>query len=280
MVNKFIRSKNNTDNEVSVICACKNRYEALKVSLISWLNFDEIKEIIIVDWNSSKSIRDLTNIDERIKIVQVSNEDYFNQPQPLNLASRLASKKFLLKMDTDYILNPYYNFFDFYPVGETNFVYGPSNIEDKNIESNPYFKYLRGLLYIETKFFNKVGGYNENLGKYYAWEDDELVSRLHMYGLKSKSIDYNHKVFHIPHPDKKRFENFEGDKEYEKEILKEMSKYYSGDELIYQSEYVISQHHILKNMENFPTPSHYYFESEINWKINQINDQNYFAEKI
>ena len=44
MVNKFIRSKNNTDNEVSVICACKNRYEALKVSLISWLNFDEIKK--------------------------------------------------------------------------------------------------------------------------------------------------------------------------------------------------------------------------------------------
>ena len=165
MANKFIRLKSNIDNEVSVICACKNRCEALKVSLVSWLNFDIIKEIIIVDWNSSKSIRDFTNIDERIKIVQVSNEDYFNQPQPLNLAARLVSKKFLLKMDTDYILNPYYNFFDSYTVGESNFVYGPSNIEDKNIESNPYFKYLRGLLYIETKFYNEVGGYNENLGK-------------------------------------------------------------------------------------------------------------------
>lgn len=280
MVNKFTRSKYNSSDKVSIICACKNRYEALRISLNSWLNFDQVGEIIIADWNSEKSISDLTHLDKRVKIIEVRNEDYFNQPQPLNLASKLVTNNFLLKMDTDYVLNPYYNFFNEYNIDDTNFVYGPCNIEDKNIESNPYFKYLRGLLYIKTKFFKAVGGYNENMGKYYAWEDDELVIRLHMYGLNSRSVDYNHNVFHIPHSDKKRFENFEGDKEYEKNIVNEMSKYYSGDELKYQTEYVISQYHILKNMETFPEPLDYFVESKVDWKLIQKNDQHYFAEKV
>ena len=280
MANKFTRSKYSSSDKVSIICACKNRYEALRISLNSWLNFDHVGEIIIADWNSEKSISDLTHLDKRVKIIEVQNEDYFNQPQPLNLASKLVTNNFLLKMDTDYVLNPYYNFFNEYNIDDTNFVYGPCNIEDKNIESNPYFKYLRGLLYIKTKFFKAVGGYNENMGKYYAWEDDELTIRLHMYGLNSRSVDYNHNVFHIPHSDKKRFENFEGDKEYEKNIVNEMSKYYSGDELKYQTEYVISQYHILKNMETFPEPLDYFVESKVDWKLIQKNDQHYFAEKV
>jgi len=280
MANKFTRSKYSSSDKVSIICACKNRYEALRISLNSWLNFDHVGEIIIADWNSEKSISDLTHLDKRVKIIEVQNEDYFNQPQPLNLASKLVTNNFLLKMDTDYVLNPYYNFFNEYNIDDTNFVYGPCNIEDKNIESNPYFKYLRGLLYIKTKFFKAVGGYNENMGKYYAWEDDELVTRLHMYGLNSRSVDYNHNVFHIPHSDKKRFENFEGDKEHEKNIVNEMSKYYSGDELKYQTEYVISQYHISKNMETFPEPLDYFAESKVDWKLIQKNDQHYFAEKV
>jgi len=276
MVNKF----NRNNCKVSIICACKNRYYPLKISLNSWTNFDQINEIIVVDWNSSESLEKLALIDNRIKIIRVENENYFNQPQPLNLASKLVTSRFLLKMDVDYILNPYYNFFDHYKIVDKNFVYGPCNIEDKIIENNPYFKYLRGILYIETKFFKDVGGYNENMGKYYAWEDDELVERLHMYGLKSKTLEYDHNVFHIPHPDKKRFENFEGDKDYERNIKEEMSKYYSGDELKYQTEYMISQYHILKNMENFPRPSHYFVESKVDWKISKKNDQLYFAEKV
>lgn len=280
MVNKFNKSKSIKNNSVSIICACRDRYSTLRVSLNSWLNFDQICEIIIVDWNSSKPFDELTHIDKRIKIIRVNKEKYFNQPQPLNLASKLVTSNYLLKMDVDYVLNPYYNFFDVYKINHNNFVYGPCNIEDKTIESNPYFKYLRGILYIKTSLFNNVGGYNENMGKYYAWEDDELVERLHMYGLKSKTLEYDHSVFHIPHPDKKRFENFEGDKEYEKSIVEEMSKYYSGDELKYQTEYMISQYHILKNMENFPKPIDYLTESKINWKITKETEQKYFAEKI
>ena len=74
------------DFKVSLICACKNRYNALRVALNSWLAFDQIHEIIIVDWDSEESISHLSKLDERIKIIEVKNRPYFNQPQPLNLA--------------------------------------------------------------------------------------------------------------------------------------------------------------------------------------------------
>ena len=73
---------------VSLITACKNRYNPLLISLQSWLLFDEVKEIIIVDWSSDDPINYLTKLDKRIKIIRVDDEQYFNQPQPLNLAAR------------------------------------------------------------------------------------------------------------------------------------------------------------------------------------------------
>ena len=65
---------------VSLICACKNRNAPLKISLSSWLLFKEITEIIIVDWSSDESLRELTDWDERIKVINVPNQTYFNQP--------------------------------------------------------------------------------------------------------------------------------------------------------------------------------------------------------
>ena len=79
---------------VSLICACKNRIDALRISLNSWVKFEEITEIIVTDWNSDEPIDFLLDIDPRIKIVRVSDQKYFNQPQPLNIALDLARRFF------------------------------------------------------------------------------------------------------------------------------------------------------------------------------------------
>ena len=131
---------------VSLICACKNRNAPLKISLSSWLLFKEITEIIIVDWSSDESLRELTDWDERIKVINVPNQTYFNQPQPLNLAANVATGDYILKVDTDYILNPYFNFFEHYKIDNESFLCGQNDYEQVEINSSPYFKYLRGLL--------------------------------------------------------------------------------------------------------------------------------------
>ena len=104
------KSKNDKVPTVSIITACKNRIDSLKVSLSSWLTFDEIKEVIIVDWNSDEPINHLTQIDPRVKVIRVDDKKYFNQPQPLNLAASLATGDYIMKMDSDHVINPYFNF--------------------------------------------------------------------------------------------------------------------------------------------------------------------------
>lgn len=60
---------------ISVISACGNRGRALSISISSWIQFDEIDEIIVTDWNSDEPIDHLTELDSRIKIITVPNEN-------------------------------------------------------------------------------------------------------------------------------------------------------------------------------------------------------------
>mgnify|MGYP003645517727 FL=1 len=287
---------------ISLICACKNRSKALKVSLSSWLIFDEIKEIIIVDWDSDESINYLSEIDKRIKIVTISEQKYFNQPQPLNIAASLATQEYILKVDCDYILNPYHNFFENYSVDQNSFVSGhhdhesPEYIDpetglsmfDKTSMSTDdlltyvnsyshFFKYLTGMLLVSRENFIKIGGYNENFGKYYAFEDDEICARLKLLGLEQQKIRYDYNLIHIPHPDKKRFENFEGF--YETGQKEELESLENGP-VKWQTEYYFSQCHVNENKKMFSNPKEYFVDKKTKWNIQQIDDQHYYAEKI
>ena len=268
---------------VSLICACKNRNHSLRVSLSSWLLFKEITEIIIVDWSSDESLNHLVDFDSRIKIITVPNEKYFNQPQPLNLAASISTGEYILKVDTDYILNPYYNFFETYKVDQNSFLCGQNDYKEIEINSSPYFNHLRGLLYVSKNNYIKIGGYNENNIKHYAYEDDEIVHRLELLGLEKKKVCYNHNIIHIPHSDKKRLENFEAyhtDKNLEDTIRKMLSPNFSGQELEWQVEYVLSQQHIeINRQKSLEQITDYYHKSSIIWDISKINEQLYMAQK-
>lgn len=268
--------------KVSLICSCKNRVEPLKISLASWLNYKEIHEIIIVDWSSDESIDYLTELDSRINVITVPDQKYFNQPQPLNLAASLSTGDYILKVDGDYILSPYFNFFDCYKVDNHSFLCG-QNDESEPTSSNPYFKYLRGLLFVTKENYEKIGGYNEVHTKYYAYEDDEIVHRLELLGLRKQKVCYNHHIIHIPHPDKKRVENFEAyhtDKDLENRIRDMLSSHYSGDELQWQVDYTLAQQHIeINRQKSLEDITNYYFKSDITWSINQTSSQTYTAKK-
>ena len=62
---------------ISVISACKNRVDALSISVSSWILFDEIDEIIIVDWNSDDNVKKYLKknniLSDKIKIIEVVN---------------------------------------------------------------------------------------------------------------------------------------------------------------------------------------------------------------
>lgn len=267
--------------DVSLICACKNRIKPLMVSLTSWLLYDEIKEIIIVDWNSDKSISFLAKLDPRIKIIRVNHEKYFNQPQPLNLALKLCTKESVIKVDTDYIFSPYFNFFNSYTIDDKTFVSGEkeSILEDNNIQ---FYKYLRGLLYVKTEILKEVGGYNENMGEYYAGEDSEIEIRLKMYGLKEKKLSLDYTLIHIPHEDFDRVKNFKAfTYETINESVKNNMPNLPEDQFHYNYNYSLAQVHINQNITSYCSNiNHYYIKPKFNWEIKQVDEQYYFAEKL
>ena len=292
----YMKEKKSNPN-VSIICACKNRIESLRVSLSSWLLFDKIKEIIIVDWDSDAPIHNLTQLDPRIKVIRVNNKKYFNLAQPLNLAASQATGDYILKIDTDYIINPYYNFFESYLVDETCFVsgahdapdlvYGPDQNGEYTIDMaknefmnvvdyvncfSQYFRYLRGMLYVSRENFLKVNGYNELIDTY-GFEDGDMETKLKSLGLAHKKISYDHSLIHIPHSDKKRIENCKYDLYDEREIRYNLSNSYSGELLDAQTYYGVVSRLVQKNGDASRRKGR-----KITWKIDQIDDQNYVAE--
>jgi hypothetical protein len=295
---------------VSVICACKNRYNALRVSLNSWLAFDEIKEIIIVDWSSDEPINHLTKLDKRIKIIRVDNEKYFNQPQPLNLAASIATGDYILKVDCDYIINPYFPFFECYKIDSNSFLCGQDDYVceheywNENLQGyavnfhnmdvgelmkyshtySPFFKYLTGLCFVTRENYWKVGGYDERMGKYYAFEDDQMTKRLSMMGLECKKLQHNFNIMHIPHPDKKRYENFEGYGENSSDnnienVKRKIADPNTSDSDRWNLEYLLAKMNVEENEKLFSDLDHYYIERIYQWNLVNIDGQNYFASR-
>ena len=265
---------------ISVISACKNRVDALSISASSWILFDEIDEIIIVDWNSDPPANHLTELSSKIKVVTVEKEKYFNQPQPLNLAASISTGDYILKLDSDTILNPYYNFFESHSIDETSFLTGFRD-ESKDKE-HPCYSHFRGTLYLNKENFFKIGGYNENMGEYATWEDGEIVERLLLLGLKHKKINHNlSTAISIPHSDKERIENFKSyheDKELEDKLRKKLNSKLgkeTNDLLIYKA---LLETHRGINYSKYK-PAGYYIEPVIKWNIEQVGSQNYIAQK-
>lgn len=286
---------------VSIITACRNRKKPLSISMASWIQFDEVDEVIVTDWNSDESIDHLTKLSKKIKVIKVKNEPYFNQPQPLNLAASLVESEYLLKLDCDHVLNPYWSFFDLHKIDKDSFISGCNSVDQKGMDA--YFLYpLWGLLYVKTDVFKSVGGYNENMGKYYAVEDDELCIRLMSYGLKPRSIDVHRlTALHIAHTDKDRVKNFESFESINNVLtesrkdLKEENLYNYMAQLCknknHQNRPIISKmmdmfeetkklgHLSVKSLESI-TNIDCYCEPVYNWKVTQLTDQTYEAVKV
>ena len=276
----------------------------MAIALSSWILFDEVKEIIITDWSSDNSIEHLIHLDPRITIVRVNGEEFFNQTQPLNLASKFATQKNILKIDCDYILNPYYNFFDIHTlIDSDNFVAGVyKELSDDSLENSQFIDPLYGLLYVNREKFIEVGGFNEKIGKYYGLDDGEITIRLRSLGMTIQPLDLRSEcVIHIPHSDLVRVQNHQGFKQdndfveefYNRiniidqtteETLKfkfvvqshanENTKSFLSSDLLKSS--ILNDRHSKISDEDYPS----YVTSNNNWKTTKIYERFYLAQKI
>lgn len=266
----------------TIICSCKNRNKALNISLSSWINLPDITEIIVVDWSSDENLEHILVLDQRIKLVRVHNKKYFNQIQPLNLAASLVKTDLILKLDSDYIINPYYDFICKYKPTKGQFCSGCTT-EKVEGKANNFYAFLRGFLFVYKEDFDLVGGYNESLKDNYAYEDEEICSRLSKLGLQEKCIDFDFHLIHIPHQDNKRTENFIGNAVTEEMLNllnQNLQKYYPEEEFIYQKDYVIKEIHQSYNKNKSQNIQDHFVQQETRWKLFNITDRYVIAEQI
>jgi GT2 family glycosyltransferase len=188
---------------VSIVCAVMNRFPALRVALTSWRLQRDVAEIVIVDWSSSMPLDSLAQEDERIRIVRVDHEPRFHLAAAFNLAADCAAQPVLLKLDADYVLNPYYDFTASHPLPEQGFFTGHWR------HRGPFTEFLNGLVCIRAADWKRVQGYNEYL-EGYGWEDDDFYTRLAAAGLKRWLLAPSPPTaFHIPHGHDVRVEHYE-----------------------------------------------------------------------
>jgi len=204
-----ISAKNSKKETTSIVCSVKNRLNPLLLSITSWLMIPQIDNIIIVDYSSDEAVEPkIKNLSDKISVIRIENEKFFNISKAYNIGFKAAPDGLILKMDADYVMSPYLNFFKIYSLKENEFITG--SWEDLNVDNQKGFlRHLSGFLFIRKNDFLSIGGYDERF-KDYGFDDCDLCDRLEKKGMRHKYLNHKYiSVFHIPHDNYHRTTNYE-----------------------------------------------------------------------
>lgn len=179
---------------ISVICGVRNRTENLMKVLTTWLDADGVEEIVIADWNSREAF---VYEHERVRIIRVTNVDYWSLPQAFNLAARFSKGDIYAKLDADYkILNP--SFFTNIGLEPYTFINGKMGQDEEGRPIRLDAGFLNGFFYLYRDDFWKIHGFDERMHGY-GWDDCDLARRLQTIPIAMKGFHVEGCIKHLPH---------------------------------------------------------------------------------
>lgn len=188
-----------SETGISLVTCAMNRTDNLIKSLTSWLQLEEISEIIIVDWNSDEpvlpNLNDAGLTDPRIRIVRVDHEPRWILSYAFNIGFRFARYNKILKADADIVLRE--DFFERNQLSGSNFISGFWEHASEGQE------HINGFFYADTIHLGVIKGFNEFITTY-GWDDDDIYERLSELGLNRQSVGPG-TIHHLDHEDAQRF---------------------------------------------------------------------------
>jgi Glycosyl transferase family 2/N-terminal domain of galactosyltransferase len=214
---------------ISLITCVKNRKATLIEAIRTWVKFDEIDEIIIVDWSSDESLIPVIEKFQngKIFVAIVPGQDKWILSHAYNLAARLTSRNTILKIDADVKILP--DFFKQHVLKPGLFYSGNWMLGRDENE-----KHLNGTVFLHRSNFFKVNGYNEYI-KFYGWDDSDLYNRLESLNLKRLYFDLD-LLQHIAHESRTALqstaENFQNMTDIEKSNLNILTNRYLCTKLL------------------------------------------------
>jgi len=179
--------------EISVTCGVMDRQAHLDLALSSWLACPEVDEVLLVDWSSCRPVA--LPADPRVKLARVVGQQNWCASRCHNLELLLASGRKILRLDADDVLEP--GFFAGHALAGGDFFY--YDVGQRRDENE---KHLAGVVYAGREAFALAGGYNEHISTY-GYEDEDLVTRMLLQGLRPRHLDTS-LLRHLPHGDDER----------------------------------------------------------------------------
>jgi hypothetical protein len=194
-VSKWVTKPVRLEEGTSIITACMNRANHVAIALPTWLAMNP-DEIIIVDWHSKPALTIPPH--PKIKLIVIDNVEEWILSKAMNLAARFARYDKLLKLDCDSVLNS--TFLTSHQLEPSSFFAG-----DYRRARNENERHTNGIVYVWTRDFFDVGGYNELITTY-GYDDCDLYNRLTRISRNRRAILLD-LVQHVPHSNSLRTEN-------------------------------------------------------------------------
>lgn len=199
-------------SQVTVIVGCHNRLTQLMTSLPSWLRHSEIKEIVIIDWESDganigtviqpwmlKHVAVITPV-PKVRVIRIEDVGHrWILSLALNFAVFNAEIEtpLVLKLDCDTCLHD--NFFKQHALQEKNKEFWAGNWKEARNENETH---LNGIVFASLTALKAIGGYNEHI-RTYGWDDSDLYERLVKSGYTRRTLRYD-VLEHAKHDDSMR----------------------------------------------------------------------------
>jgi N-terminal domain of galactosyltransferase len=202
---QFINLMQTNNNKISVVIGCKNRNDNLIKSVKSYINYDIISEIVIVDFNSKEPIfytLQQNDIDTtKIKIIKIDNEVPWILTYCINLGVLFCKNQYILKLDADVMFTS--QFYDY--------------LRQEQLDHNSYYtfdweraksinnRHLNGNMLFSKNKFMEINGFDINIVTY-GWDDSDIKNKFKNSGCQNKKLNMKF-LQHMEGTDEQRVEN-------------------------------------------------------------------------
>jgi hypothetical protein len=164
-------------------------------------------QFVIVDYNSLDGLKGWirSSFESEIKAgkllyARTSEPRFFNMAHAKNIAHRLASGRIICNVDAD----------NFVSAEFTRYLMRLFRESPRVVAHGVNIQSYWGRIAILKRWFEKLGGYDEDLGVRWGYEDSDFIARAKRLGLTELGLP---KAFgeSLPHSDVERLENFRAD---------------------------------------------------------------------
>ena len=147
---------------ITVVTCTRDRSAQLKQTLSHVKNINNLKEHLIIDWNSESNLKLNNNEKEKTSIYKVLNENRWWLTRAYNTGFFVAETEYILKLDADVKINyKKFNNLDYTKYDIIVFFDSPND---------------PGNFLIKKEILNKINGFNEYMWEW-GWSDHDLILR-------------------------------------------------------------------------------------------------------